>query len=484
MPLLFKAPEPRNQVKMVSLESLIPQESEVRLLDEMADSFFEKQDINSISGIQNARTGASAFSPKEMLKLLMYGYRNHINSSRRLEAATYNNIEVMFLLGNLHPSYHTIASFRAANKDLFESFFVYVRNTVLALCAKGPVTTAIDGTKFKAYASKTRLQKYRDELRKAQSNLDAYLNESERIDRIEDVEEENSSLREELEQTKGKLQELQAKVKEAETKVEKEETEPQHFVNDSDARCMKHKGGQFDASYNTQVVAEKDLHVIMAYSVTNDVNDVQQLASVSKKTLEIAKNNNIKIAKLLGDSGYCNAKQIQELEKLGLDCVVGVPKVFQKEQDRENGITFEYDKENNVVRCCQGKCLEYFSTKQRRGINYKIFKATNKDCACCPIRDKCTKSKYGRSVMVSEDHEWKEKYRIRMEQPENKRLLRERFGIIENVFGTIKCWAGKCPLLLTTMEKVCSEIALYMNSYNLVRLANLRGYGRKLPNAI
>ena len=87
--------------------------------------------------------------------------------------------------------------------------------------------------------------------------------------------------------------------------------------------------------------------------------------------------------------------------------------------------------------------------------------------------------------MVSEDHEWKENYRIRMEEPENKRLLRERFGIIENVFGTtIKCWAGKCPLLLTTMEKVCSEIALYMNTYNLVRLANLCGYGRKLPNTI
>jgi hypothetical protein len=321
-------------------------------------------------------------------------------------------------------------------------------------------------------------------LRKAQSNLDAYLKESEQIDRIEDVEEENSSLREELEQTKGKLQELHAKVREAETKVEIGETEPQRFVNDSDARCMKHKGGHFDASYNTQVVAEKDLHVIMAYSVTNDANDVQQLAPVSKKTLEIAKKNNIKIAKQLGDSGYCNAKQIQELEKLGLDCVVGVPKFFQKEQDRENGVTFEYDKENNVVRCCQGKCLEYFTTKQRRGINYKIFKATNKDCTCCPLRDKCTKSKYGRSVMVSEYHEWKENYRIRMEQPENKRLLRERFGIIENVFGTIKCWAGKCPLLLTTMEKVCSEIALYMNTYNLVRLANLCGYGRKLPNTI
>ena len=72
-------------------------------------------------------------------------------------------------------------------------------------------------------------------------------------------------------------------------------------------------------------------------------------------------------------------------------------------------------KRPELSRCCQGKCLEYFTTKQRRGINYKIFKATNKDCTCCPLRDKCTKSKYGRSVMVSEDHEWKENYRIRME---------------------------------------------------------------------
>ena len=56
MPLLFKTPEPRNQIKMVSLESLIPLDSEVRLLDEMVDSFFEKNDINAISGIQNART--------------------------------------------------------------------------------------------------------------------------------------------------------------------------------------------------------------------------------------------------------------------------------------------------------------------------------------------------------------------------------------------------------------------------------------------
>ena len=41
MPLLFKTPEPRNQIKMISLESLIPLDSEVRLLDEMVDSFFE-----------------------------------------------------------------------------------------------------------------------------------------------------------------------------------------------------------------------------------------------------------------------------------------------------------------------------------------------------------------------------------------------------------------------------------------------------------
>lgn len=481
---LFKTPEPRNQVRMVSLESLIPFDSEVRLLDEMVDSFFEKQDMNTISGIQNDNTGASAFSPKEMLKLLMYGYRNRINSSRRLEAATYNNIEVMFLLGNLHPSYRTIASFRATNKDLFESFFAFVRDTVLTLCPLKPTTAAIDGTKFKAYASKTTLQKCRDELRKAQSELNAYLNEAERIDQIEDVEAENSSLRNELEQTREKLQQLEAKVKEAEGKVKKEEAAPQRFVNDADARCMKHKGGQFDASYNTQVVAEKELHVIMAYSVTNDANDVQQLAPISKEILGIAKKNDMKVSTIVGDSGYCNAKQIQELETLGLDCVVGVPKVFQKEKDKENGIAFEYDDASNTVKCCQGKSLAFVSTKQHRGIKYDVFRASKSDCSKCPLRDKCTNSKHGRSVWLSKEHEWREDYQRRMDQAENKQLLRKRFGLIENVFGTIKCWVGKCPLLLTTMKKVCSEIALYMNSYNLVRLGKLCGYSRQMPKAI
>lgn len=478
MPLLFKTPEPRNQVKMISLESLIPLDSEVRLLDEMVDSFFEMLDMNTISGIQNDHTGASAFSPKELLKLLMYGYRNHINSSRRLEAATYNNIEVMFLLGNLHPSYRTIASFRATNKDLFESFFAFVRDTILNLCPQRITTAAIDGTKIKAYASKTTLQKYRNELRKAQSELDAYLNESIRLDQIEDVEEENSSLRSELEQTREKLQELEAKVKVAEAKVKKEQATPQHFVNDADARCMKHKGGQFDASYNTQVVAEKNLHVIMAYSVTNDANDVQQLAPISKKVLEIAKKSDIEISTMVGDSGYCNAKQIQELETLGLDCVVGVPKVFQKEKDKENGITFEYDNASNTVRCCQGKRLAFVSTKQHRGIEYDVFKASKNDCAQCPLRDKCTNSKHGRSVWLSKEHEWRKDYQRKMEQPDSKILLRERFGLIENVFGTIKCWAGKCPLLLTTIEKVRSEVALYMNAYNLVRFGKLCGCRR------
>lgn len=481
MPLLFKTPEPRNQIKMVTLESQIPQGSEVRLLDELVDSFFEHQDMDKIACIQNEKTGASAFSPKELLKLLAYGYRNRINSSRRLEAATYNNIEVMFLLGNLHPSYHTIASFRAANKVLFESFFSFVRDTVLALCKKGePTTVAIDGTKFKAYASKTTLQKCKDDLRKAQRELETYLNEVEKMDRIEDVEEENSSLREELERTKEKLLELESKVKNAEAKVKEEETKPQRFVNDSDARCMKHKGGQFDASYNTEVVTEKELHIVMTYAVTDDANDVQQLAPVSIDALSVAKENGIDVNKLVGDSGFCNVKHIQELEKLGVDCIVGVPNVSQREKDKANGISFNYDRDNKLVTCCRGKRLEFVSTKEHRGINYDVFRASEKDCANCPLRNKCTSSKHGRSVWVSAEHEWKEEFRKKIEHPENKELLRDRFGMIENVFGTIKYWAGKCPLLLTTMKKVCSEVALYMSSYNIVRLVNLCGFGRKL----
>jgi transposase len=40
-------------------------------------------------------TGPPAYAPTDLLKLYIYGYLNRVRSSRRLEAETHRNIEVI-----------------------------------------------------------------------------------------------------------------------------------------------------------------------------------------------------------------------------------------------------------------------------------------------------------------------------------------------------------------------------------------------------
>ena len=58
-------------------------------------------DFSSYKG--NSPTGRSAYSFGTLLKLYVYGYLNSISSSRKLERETLRNMELIWLLGNLHP---------------------------------------------------------------------------------------------------------------------------------------------------------------------------------------------------------------------------------------------------------------------------------------------------------------------------------------------------------------------------------------------
>lgn len=57
-------------------------------------------------------TGRPGYDPADLLKLYVYGYINRVRSSRRLEAKTHRNIEVIWLLRHLKPDFRTIADFR------------------------------------------------------------------------------------------------------------------------------------------------------------------------------------------------------------------------------------------------------------------------------------------------------------------------------------------------------------------------------------
>jgi transposase len=116
------------------------------------DAFVDGLDLAAASFIhvEPKVTGRPGYAPADLLKLYIYGYLNRVRSSRRLEAETHRNIEVIWLLRHLKPDFKTIADFRRDNRHAFRQVF---REFVL-LCRQldlfGRELLAVDGTRIKA----------------------------------------------------------------------------------------------------------------------------------------------------------------------------------------------------------------------------------------------------------------------------------------------------------------------------------------------
>src|SRR5215208_939055 len=89
------------------------------------EAFVDGLDLAALGfiGTVPKATGRPGYAPADLLKLYIYGYLNRVRSSRRLEAETHRNIEVIWLLRHLKPDYKTIADFRRDNRTAFRPIF-------------------------------------------------------------------------------------------------------------------------------------------------------------------------------------------------------------------------------------------------------------------------------------------------------------------------------------------------------------------------
>src|SRR5271170_5986125 len=98
-----------------SLDDYVGPENPVRFINAFVDGF----DLAAVgfARVEPKVTGRPGYAPADLLKLYIYGYLNRVRSSRRLEAETHRNIEVIWLLRHLKPDFKTIADFRRDNRN-------------------------------------------------------------------------------------------------------------------------------------------------------------------------------------------------------------------------------------------------------------------------------------------------------------------------------------------------------------------------------
>ena len=151
----FREPEiPRQQIVLWSqrLEDMIPPDHPVRVFDELLELPDFAKVVQTIADGYRLLDGRPPFHPRYLVRLYIYGMLNRLRSSRQLERACSNNLEVLWLMHGQRPDHSTIAAFltghAAALKDLLRaSARIGIQVGLIDLR-----NAAIDGTKIEASA--------------------------------------------------------------------------------------------------------------------------------------------------------------------------------------------------------------------------------------------------------------------------------------------------------------------------------------------
>lgn len=295
----------RNQVILLpdTLDDYVGGDNEVRAIDAFIDSL----DI-ALMGFKAApaKEGRPGYDPRDMLKLYMYGYLNHIRSSRRLQKEAARNVELMWLLKKVVPDFRCIADFRKDNaKAIKEVFKAFVK-----LCNRAGLlsheSVVIDGSKFRAVNADNKSyvsSNAKKVLLDVEEKISRYMKELDETDTAESkpgalTKEDIAGVLDYLERRKTQLTEaLERMAGSGENHI---------CTTDPESRLMKTRDG-IRPSFNVQTAVESENHLIVHYDVTNECTDWHLLGNgidASKAALGVENLEGI------ADRGYSNDEEI------------------------------------------------------------------------------------------------------------------------------------------------------------------------------
>jgi transposase len=448
-----------------SIDDYVSSENIVRFID----AFVDKEIKANIKLFKKGKSpeGRPCYTPNCLSKLLIYGYLNSVSSSRMLERESKRNLEVIWLMHNLHPDHWTISDFRKENKELIKRITIDFRKFLKDNDYIKSKSISTDGTKIKAYASRDTLSVnlIEKKLEKAEKEIERYFVQLETNDTTEN---EHVTMHEKSEELKKQISFLQNQVEELKSRKSLLETLGVDSLVpvDMQSKVMKTKDG-FLPCYNVQTTADNDSHFITSCEVTDYPNDYHSL----KENIDTVKEQlGLVPQEVLADGGYSNEDDIQSLEKEGIEAIVPfADEPEAKKVQRDKGITFKYDSENNCFKCSHGKNLLLIEKNcKRRNRLYNKYQC--KECSGCSVRQHCTTSNIGRIIYKRIDGAWLENYKKKMQTAGFKKKFKRRKCVIEHPYGTMKYYMGQIPILLRGMEQVQVEMDLYSTAYNLKHL--------------
>ena len=461
------------ELQPTCLDDYVSENNMVRVIE----AFVSMLDMVKL-GFKNAvlnKEGRPPFNPAALLKLYIYGYLNLVRSSRRLEAETHRNVEVMWLLCNLTPDDKTISNFRKDNAEALKKVYREFSKLCNKLGLHGKELVAQDGTKVRANSSRHNIfdqRKAEKALAATDKKIEKYMNMLDENDAAEskDPRYNADDIAEILKALSGKKETLESLL----DQINERDGEPVSIV-DPDAHIMKQsgEGRPYDACYNVHTVVDSKHNLILDFKISTNASDSGELFELTESAKEIMEVDAIAAT---ADKGFYSADDIAACEENGTTCYV--PKVNDKGRAPDpayNKRHFKYDKENDCYICPEGKALPYKRASFiAAGVTDGRLYQDTKACKTCAKRALCTQNKkQGRTLKRLLNQDALDTVDKRMRTRHGRLILKRRRELVEHPFGTVKKVWGYGQYLCRGLARVTAEQSMAFLAYNLRRVINI-----------
>ncbi len=505
--VVFKTYSPNQGMLLPpSLDELIAGAHPVRVVNEVIESLNLELLEKAYKG-----GGTSSYHPRMLLKILVYGYVTNTYSSRKLEAATKENIHFMWLAGMQHPDHNTINSFRGRRlQDALKNIFTQVVELLVEEGVLSLKDINVDGTKIEANANRytfvwgNAIKTNKEKMKKQLEDLWQYTQKvaAEELDQptppdfttitkekitetIEKIDKALAGKEAVSKQVKQKLNYAKNKWPAALDKYEEQEKilagRNSYSKTDTGATFMRMKddhmkNGQLKAAYNIQISTSNQY--IVDYSTHPNPTDTTTLAKHIEQH-KIAYHQYPET--LTADAGYGSEENYQYLEDHAVEAFVKY-NYFDKQQSenyfKKHPFTAEqlyHNEQKDCYYCPMGQtmnCIGIFKKQTSTGFEQTTKKYQAQNCNGCPLRSVCHQSKQNRVIEVNPNlirHKAIAKEKLQSEQGIEKR--KKRCYDVEPVFGNIKSNHKFNRFMLRGKTKVTIEFGLLALAQNLRKKA-------------
>ena len=468
----------------------------------------------------NDATGAAAYPPAMLLKVILFAYSQGIISSRNIERACREHVTFIALSGDTAPHFTTIANFISTLGDEIAHIF----SQVLFICDQqgliGREMFAIDGVKLPSNASKAKSGTRADFERQA-GKLETAARVMLERHREEDQRAIEPDLKAKETQRITRLQADAAQIRQWLTDYPEDRKGSKGAIrksNRTDNESAKMATSKGVIQGYTGVAAVDSRHQIIVQAQAHGTGWEQELLVPVVQAIKDTPTDAPLITDtslVTADAGYHSEANLKELAALNVNALIADNALRQRDerlatQDRHKQNPdplynksntgknankkvavyrpedFSSDPETKTCLCPAGKTLyRNGSPCVISGYIAVRYRGAERDCVPCEQRARCLrtpsmpKTRHVAFFQGKADGKasYTDKMKVRIDSPEGRIRYGRRFATVEPVFGNLRHNKQLNRFTLRGQKKVDGQWKLYCLVHNIEKLAH-HGYAQ------